>query len=245
MKASPAPLRLHALDTDYHLFLDVPASAGPHPLLLVTDADNLLAPMVEAEHALVAAKEIPPLVIAGVGYGAGFRARNNRRGRDYTPTRMRDEPMESGGAAAYLDFLRTQVIPLLADEYRADASDVGIAGHSLGSLFGLYALFQPQPPFQRYLLSSPSIWWDDRSVLRQAAALHAQQDRLPARAFLSVGADDTPSMTGDLALLETQLAAAPWRDLTSTVQRFPDRDHYNVVTDAYRAGLRWLYGAAR
>lgn len=238
----PASLHVEALGTDYHLTVYAPPAAGPLPLLLVTDGDDLLAPMVAAVRELTAAGRIIPLIVAGIGYGGGFRSPRNRRGRDYTPTRLAGEPMENGGAAAFLEGLRTRVLPRLAADYPIAPDDLGIAGHSLGSLFGLYALFQPRPLFRRFLLSSPSIWWDDRSVLKIAAELRALQSRLSARVFLSVGEEDTPSMTGDLALLETQLAAAPWQGLDHVVQRFSGYDHHDVVPVAYRAGLEWLYG---
>ena len=49
-------------------------------------------------------------------------------------------------------------------------------------------------------------------------------------------------MTGDLALLEQQLAAQPFTGLEVISRRFPGKDHYNVVPDAFAAGLRELFG---
>ena len=46
---------------------------------------------------------------------------------------------------------------------------------------------------------------------------------------------------GDLTLLETQLAAQPFEDLEIISRRFPGRNHYNVVADAYVAGLSALF----
>jgi hypothetical protein len=76
---------------------------------------------------------------------------------------------------------------------------------------------------------------------------HAQQLQrtgvaLPAKLFLTVGENDTPSMTGDLTLLEDQLAAQPFPQLEIISRRFPRLDHYNVLPDAFRAGLTALFG---
>ena len=49
-------------------------------------------------------------------------------------------------------------------------------------------------------------------------------------------------MTGDLALLEAQLAAKPFKGLRRTSARFPGRDHYNALPDTFRAGLVALFG---
>jgi hypothetical protein len=48
-------------------------------------------------------------------------------------------------------------------------------------------------------------------------------------------------MTGDLALLEKQLAAQPFEKLRIISDRFKGRDHYNSASDAFRAGLRAFF----
>jgi predicted alpha/beta superfamily hydrolase len=109
-------------------------------------------------------------------------------------------------------------------------------------LLVVHALLQRRPFFNRFLASSPSLWWDDRAVLCSAQKLQRTGVALPARLFLSVGEEDTPSMTGDLTLFEDQLAALPFAELQIMSKRFPERDHYNVLPDAFRAGLSALFG---
>ncbi len=229
--------------TTYPIYLATPAAADgiPWTAVLFMDGDYFFDPAVAAARELEARGEISPALIVGVGYGAGFGARNNKRSRDYTPTASALEP-ESGGADVFLRFLINTLWPELARRHpvREDARAIG--GHSLGSLLALHAVFQPQPFFNRCLASAPSIWWDDRSILANLARLRAAQPSLPARLYLSVGADDTASMTGDLILLEQQLAAQPFTDFRVVSERFPGRDHYNVVPDSLRGGLRALLG---
>ena len=76
-----------------------------------------------------------------------------------------------------------------------------LAGHSLGSLLVLHALFQPRPFFDLALASAPSIWWDNRSILGLVSGLRDRQPALRGSLYLGVGADDSPSMTADLGLL--------------------------------------------
>ncbi len=118
-----------------------------------------------------------------------------------------------------------------------------MGGHSLGSLLVLHALFQPKPFFTHFLASAPSIWWADRAILRQAAALRAKQATLPGKLALSAGAEDSESMTGDLALLEQQLAEKPFRALEIVSRRFPRKNHFNVVPLAFETGLADLFGS--
>jgi len=48
-------------------------------------------------------------------------------------------------------------------------------------------------------------------------------------------------MTGDLALLEAQLAERPFAALEIVSRRFAARDHYNVLPESFRAGLHALF----
>jgi len=237
-------LRSPGNGTAYSIFVDAPDPArepGPWSAVLFTDGDDQFRFAVAAGRAAREAREVRPLLLVGVGYGASYLKPANKRLRDYSPTAMPTEP-ESGGADAFLEFLSATLWPELARRFPLDESARGLAGHSLGSLFALHALFQRQPFFNRLLVSAPSIWWDDRAVLCAAQQLQLTGVALPARLYLSVGADDTPSMTGDLAMLGDQLAAQPFPRLEFTVERFAERDHYHVLPDAFRRGLGWLFG---
>jgi len=91
------------------------------------------------------------------------------------------------------------------------------------------------------LASAPSLWWDNRAPLCHAQELQRTGVALPAKLFLSVGEDDSPSMTGDLTLFEDQLAALPFPQLEIISRRFAGRDHFNVLPDAFHAGLAALF----
>ena len=231
--------------TDYHLYIETPGmntakADQPMAAILFMDGDDQFRFAVAAYHELTTISSLPPLLLVGVGYGASYMKPANKRMRDYTPTAMPGEA-GTGGADAFLHFLQDTLWPELARRYPLRHDARGIVGHSLGSLLALHALFQPKPFFNRALISSPSIWFDDRSILRLAAKLRDQQTSLPARAFLSVGDEDTPSMTGDLTLLEQQLAARPFAELELTIRRYPGLDHYTVLPTAFAEGLKTLF----
>ena len=231
-------------ETTYSILVAPPEAgraSGPWPVLVVLDADDQFAAALDAYRALWARGQGRALLLAGVGYGGSYRDPVNRRIRDYTPTRVATES-ESGGADAFHTFLRTELWPRLEREYPVSNDNPGLAGHSLGALFALHALFRPQPFFTRVLASAPSLWWDERTLLPRVHALQREGARLPARLFVGVGEEDTESMRSDLELLERQLRESPFEDLRVTSARFPERDHFNVLPTAYQAGLRALYG---
>jgi hypothetical protein len=231
------------LGTDYAVYVRAPeasAGPGPWPALIFLDGDYSFDGAVKAYQALSKSGTIPPAVVAAVGYGKAFNDPGNHRGRDYTPTAAPEEPT-SGGADHFLAHLTGPLWTELARRYPLDKESSVLAGHSLSSLLVLHALFQPRPFFRRVLVGAPSIWWDNRSFLTLLKHFRDKQATLPAQLFLGVGTDETPSMIGDLALMEKQLAERPFAGLQITSVKFPGRDHYNVTPDLFSAGLRTFF----
>jgi predicted alpha/beta superfamily hydrolase len=243
-KAKPAFIS-HARDlgTDYHIYADVPSSprGSALPAVLLMDGDFFFDTAVAAARGLAREGRIPPTAVIGVGYGASFGQPGNYRGRDYTNTQAAEEPL-SGGAGRFLDYLTGTLWKELSARYPLRQNGRALAGHSLGSLLVLYALFQKDPFFDLALASAPSIWWDNRSILLQVRALRKRQAHLRGKLFLGVGAGDSPSMLADLGLLEQQLKDHPFTGLSIVSRQFADRDHYDSPPDTVRSGLADLLG---
>jgi predicted alpha/beta superfamily hydrolase len=102
---------------------------------------------------------------------------NTDRTRDLTPTHSVrgpdgvDVPAEffasSGGGTAFLEFLRDELIPHIDAEYRTVPYRVFV-GHSFGGITVLNALFTMPETFDAYVAIDPSLWWDDRVLVRRA-----------------------------------------------------------------------------
>jgi len=122
------------------------------------------------------------------------------------PDAMQPEP-ESGGADAVCGFSGRHTFARARAALPPAERSVRTRGAFLGSLAVIHALLQEKPVFTRFLASAPSLWWDDRSPLKQIATRRENSPKLSAKLYLSVGSDDAPEMTGDFTLLEQQLAA--------------------------------------
>lgn len=231
-----------AKDEVYQVSLGGATDVPSAEVLLVTDADHQFGNVEATYAALRQAGEIRPLLLVGVGYGGSFRSPLNRRMRDYTPAQLADEP-GTGGAEAFLTWINQQLRPWLR-ERGLGGGPWGVTGHSLGALWGLYAFFHDEGGFGACLASAPSVWFGDRVLLRRLAGIREARGSWPGRLVLSIGTEDSPSMLGDLALLESQLAERPFAGLEIISQRFPGYNHYDVGTVAMEAGLRALYPAA-
>jgi predicted alpha/beta superfamily hydrolase len=228
--------------TEYYIYVDGPsASKGPCPGVLVMDGDFFFDAASRASRSLSEAGRIPQAFVIGVGYGVGFGKPGNFRGRDYTPTASPEEPA-SGGADRFLDYLTRTLWPELARRYPLRPRGHAIAGHSLGSLLVLHALFQARPFFDLALASAPSIWWDNRSILGRIARLRERHSSLDSSLYLGAGENDSPSMSSDLGLLEKQLKERPFKGMRIVSEVFPGRDHYDVMPFTMSAGLATLLG---
>ncbi|WP_064014489.1 alpha/beta hydrolase [Deinococcus puniceus] len=123
---------------------------------------------VEAASALAAQGK--RLVLVAVPHGADRIA-------EYT---MQPDPEHGGGdGAATLARLTHTLKPLIESRYdtRTDAAGTALIGSSLGGLLALYGGMQQPHTFGFLGVLSPSMWWADRAVLRDVAAisLHSEQ----------------------------------------------------------------------
>jgi predicted alpha/beta superfamily hydrolase len=195
-------LRVHdPIGRDYALWVALPAGYAAHPqkrypVLYVTDALYSF-PLVRSVRNLVGQQgiNIEDFILVGLPPQEGLTSKQSRS-RDYTPSDPVRTPagyysddVTYGGAAHYRDFLAGRALPMIDARYRTDPARRVFAGHSYGALFGAYVLTTQPDMFGTYILSSPSLWFDQGLLPRmQDAAVMPSQ---PIRVLLSVGGYET------------------------------------------------------
>lgn len=243
--------------------------AEPVPVLVLLDGDFLFLTAVELARTvtLVTDGDLPPLAVVGVMRDeADAPAYIASRFRDFTP---RDwvlpgpfamdnsmVAMGTGGAAGLLDEIEQRVLPGVAAQLaRAGlaAGEVTIGGWSLSGLFACWAWLQRPDLFAHLLAISPSLWWDDASLV---AAPFARRP-VGQRAFVGVGEHEE----GDEAkVFPRRFANAEQRALAAMVTnaaRFAemaldagaevdycavaDEHHVTVQAAALARGLRHIF----
>jgi uncharacterized protein len=70
-----------------------------------------------------------------------------------------------GGVDDFLRMIETEVKPRVAKLAPIDSSNQALFGHSGGGLAVLHALFTEPAAFRTFIIASPSIWWNRKSVL--------------------------------------------------------------------------------
>jgi enterochelin esterase-like enzyme len=165
---------------------------------------------------------VEPLIIVGI-YNAG-----KQRLSEYTPTRA---PKLGGGRAnRYAKFLLEEVRPFVGQRYRARQipQSTGIGGSSLGGLVSLYLGLKHPGVFGKIAALSPSVWWNERVILRFAAT--AQARPLP-RIWLDIGTNEGPRIVDDVERFRDVLLHKGWQ---------PDQDlHYQRVEGAEHNEAAW------
>jgi predicted alpha/beta superfamily hydrolase len=179
----------------------VPAPPSGYPVLFVTDGNGIF-PLAAAQTALLGL-EGKGAIVVGIGYPTDDYMRPmTLRYRDLTPvtedkTLFPTQPplaeADQGGASElFYRFITEELRPAVSAAYPLDAHKQTLYGHSLGGLFVLGVMFKHPESFNNYVASSPSIWWDKRSVLKGEGGFLAQAKsaKHPIRLLICVGSKE-------------------------------------------------------
>jgi predicted alpha/beta superfamily hydrolase len=244
-------------------------------VLCLTDANGLFGVAVDLIRGMQLSRHLPPLLVVGIGYRRGGIADTlAQRTRDLTPTEfpafgeLAPDQSVMGGARALLAFIREELMPWVGSTYDVEPGDTTYFGHSFGGLFGTWALFDQLYSFRRYILGSPSLWWDDGLLFRIEEEYAAAHDDLEACVFFGVGADETHSgrireaarespdqraltasvpidLVADMQRMVDRLETRRYPGLELTGVVFPDEFHVTVAPLVLSRGLRHVLGAPR
>lgn len=162
------------------------------------------------------------------------------RRRDFTfPTTIaadKEAFPTTGGSAAFLRFLSEELIPHVDAGFRT-APDRLLIGQSLGGLLATEVLMTRPELFQRYLIISPSIWWDGGSVLKRPAAFLEKPELAPRKVTVIVGKEGKV-MERDAKRVYTLVRSN--KAIDARFKYMPLHDHANVMHNAVIDGFRLL-----
>lgn len=135
-----------------------------YPVLILTDAFHGFGIAKNSTDLLIFGKEIPEIIIVGIG----FKAKNTveyvkKRARDFTTVSV-EGFSTFGGANKFYDFITNELFPFLENNYRINLNDKALSGFSFGGQFAIYVLLEHTTDFNRYIIGSPSIWWDKKLI---------------------------------------------------------------------------------
>jgi len=104
---------------------------------------------------------VPESIVVGIA--------NIDRKKDFTfPTTNKKDKIDfptTGDSEKFIDFLEKEVQPFIEKSYKTSSIKT-LIGQSLGGLLATEILFKKPNLFDNYIIASPSLWWDDESLLK-------------------------------------------------------------------------------
>ncbi len=143
-----------------------------------------------------------PMILVGIA-NTGLR-----RMAEYTPTR--DYRLGGGEGHAYGRLLAEELKPFMDNHYRTipEAEHTGLGGSSLGGLISLYIGLEHPDTFGKLAVLSPSVWWNQRSILGFVAEYKSQ---VRPKIWIDIGTSEGTRHVRDAELLHRRLIQQGWK----------------------------------
>lgn len=237
------PIHSAATRRTYHIHVRLPegydpAAATLYPTVYLTDGDSLF-PILAANHLFLTYDDgLPEAIVVGIAYG-GFDPAVNRRNLDFQSPGEGVAP-EAAGAAAFQRFLKTELIPEIERRHRSDPAGRILFGQSRGAAFVLYSAVTDPDLFRGRIASNPSITPGLESLLEPAAPAA----RTDLGLVVVSGTNDRADLQVEAAQWLSVWQARPERPWRLFGERIEGGTHAANAPDAYRVGLRRLFGVA-
>ncbi|WP_346882034.1 alpha/beta hydrolase-fold protein [uncultured Algibacter sp.] len=121
---------------------------------------------------------VPESIVVGIA--------NLDRKRDFTfPThnkKDKDDFPTTGKSENFINFIKSELQPYIDKKYKTNTIKT-LIGQSLGGLLATEILFKNPDLFDNYIIASPSLWWDDESLLKYIPSLYSSKKSI----FIAVG----------------------------------------------------------
>jgi predicted alpha/beta superfamily hydrolase len=171
---------------------------------------------------------IPESIVIGIA--------NTDRKQDFTfPSNNEQDRADipaAGGSSKIVEMLEEELQPLVAQRYRISDSST-LIGQSLGGLLATEILLKKPELFNNYVIVSPSLWWDDESLLEVSVPDLSSINAI----YIGVG-EEGPTMKRVAKDLFEKLQEDKPMEQNLSFQYFPELDHgdtlHLAVYDAFK-----------
>ncbi len=185
---------------------------------------------------------VPKSIVVGI-------ATVDRR-RDFTyPTKIEADKKKyptTGHSDKFIAFIEKELQPFVEKKYRANASKT-IIGQSLGGLLATEILLTKPTLFTKYVIVSPSLWWDNGSLLNLSSDMLQENFAQQTGVYIGVGNEgvwpSTPPHVGevDANLLAEKLQHTKSKNVNIYFDYLPQEDHATILHQAVFNAFRLLY----
>jgi predicted alpha/beta superfamily hydrolase len=227
-----------------HVYLprNYPEEGQRYPVIYLLDAEYSFGCVSYVVRRLIKGREIPPAVVVGVSYEVPYEDFYRRRERDYTPSAAHlDEFPAAGHGPAFFRFLEKELIPFVNATYATEPDDRTLVGLSFSGLFSTWVLLNHPEVINRYVIISPSLWWDNGVSFRYEEAYAKNHQSLRARVYLTAGERDGRNIVKDVPRLIDRLESRSYKGLALGGGLLEDETHRTIFPNAVTKGLRFVF----
>lgn len=227
------------LNEDRTVYIYVPdsykQSTFSYPTLYLLDAEYDFVSTVGAVEFMSSVGKIPEMIVVGIV--------NTNRSRDLTPEAPKDKESkafwgEIGGADNFRGVIKNELIPFIEQGYRTNGFKI-LRGQSFGGLFGLFDYLKRLPLFNAYIISSPTVRWNENMLFNELS--HFSFNILEKRK-LYIGEAEFDSGTDTGIRDFSQLLQSIIIDSNYFGYHFfKGESHYSLAFDTTQKGLEYLY----
>lgn len=251
------------LKEERKILVYVPEGSGPlfaqkhYPVVYLFDGDahfHSVTGMIQQLSLVNGNSVLPEMIVVGIT--------NTDRMRDLTPSHdtggagsdsVRDKT--SGGGEIFSAFIEKELIPHIDSLYPTAPYRV-LIGHSIGGLMVANTLFNHTNLFNSYIAIDPSMWWDERKLLKQAEKDLTGRKFDNKTLFLAMANSMEPTMDTARVRRDTSFSTAHIRSIiefTDVLKKnktnhlnwsskyYNDDDHGSVPLMAAYDGLRFIF----
>ena len=175
---------------------------------------------------------------------------NTDRKRDFTyPTTIAADQKNfptAGHSDKFIAFLEKELQPFIEKKYKTNSSKT-IIGESLGGLLATEILLKKPGLFTKYIIVSPSLWWDNGSLLNQSSAILQESFLQQTSVYIGVGKEGlTPGenprvMEVDANLLAEKIKKTKSKNVQVFFDYLPQEDHATIMHQAVFNAFRVIY----
>lgn len=184
---------------------------------------------------------VPKSIVVGI-------ATVDRR-RDFTyPTSIAKDKAKyptTGKSAQFISFLEQELQPFIEKNYNTNSSKT-IIGQSLGGLLATEILLTRPSLFNKYIIVSPSLWWDNGSLLNKPSTALSAAFNPALGVYIGVGKEglvpgDNPRvMEVDANLLADKIKSVTNKTVKVHFDYLPAESHATILHPAVFNALRYL-----
>ncbi|RBL89374.1 alpha/beta hydrolase [Chitinophaga flava] len=146
-----------------------------------------------------------------------------------------------GGSANYIKFIATELQPYINSSYKTNHHKT-VIGESFAGLLATEILLKHRDLFDTYIIMSPSLWWGNELLLKEAPALLAAKNKTKVKVYIGAcNKDENIIMHEDAIALRDVLKKYGGAETTAFYDYLPDEVHATMMHQSVYNAFKMLY----